>query len=401
VLLVGALLLAAAPAAGEGKPPAPERLEPGLMPILAGDSDIGIGFGAVGTLARFRPGCRPYCWRLEALVYLTVKPTDAGVQLPYHDYYLKLDLPGLAGGRLRLYGELGFSRYTTSGYYGLGDASPALDDRPSRGHQYDRIFPQLRARARIALLRHLSLMLGASFTYNRLTLYEGSKLAEDLAAGDVETRSRLHGTSDHALGELTLGWIWDTRDHERAPTRGMFHELSWRGSPALAAGADVAYGGLNLTLRFFQALWRERLVLAARVMADLLLGDPPFYELACHGGLFPSSAIGGATAVRGVPLQRYHGKVKLLGNLELRARLLPFRIRSQRFNLGALLFVDAGRVWTDYRALALDGAGAGIKVGLGGGLRLQWGETFILRADVAWSPDARPVGVYVDVGHIF
>jgi hypothetical protein len=65
-------------------------------------------------------------------------------------------------------------------------------------------------------------------------------------------------------------------------------------------------------------------------------------------------------------------------------------------------FFDTGRTWADYRALThLDGEGLGLKIGAGGGLRLQWGETFLIRVDPAWSPDADPVGFYVDINHAF
>jgi hypothetical protein len=37
----------------------------------------------------------------------------------------------------------------------------------------------------------------------------------------------------------------------------------------------------------------------------------------------------------------------------------------------------------------------------GGGLRIKWGEAFLVRADVAWSPDADPIGLYFNVNHVF
>jgi hypothetical protein len=49
----------------------------------------------------------------------------------------------------------------------------------------------------------------------------------------------------------------------------------------------------------------------------------------------------------------------------------------------------------------LDGEGLGLKYGLGGGLRLLGGKTFVLRVDVAWSPDARPISAYLAAGHVF
>jgi outer membrane protein assembly factor BamA len=382
----------------------PDRLEFGGTPVLAGDSDIGVGFGALFSLARFQRGCSPFCWRIEALLMMTAKESvKGGVEFPYHDDYIKLDLPGLIDDRLRLNLELSFGRYSNSGYYGLGNDSKvnseALAAHP-RYHQYDHIYPQLRTRLRIKILSQVQMMLGGSFTYNWINRYDQSQLLTEVDIDDRRIRDLLRGTDHHGIAELDLGWIWDSRDHEYSPTRGFFHELSWRSSPGLATSDDLAYGGLNFTTRFYQSLLGPNLVLAARLMLDLLVGSPPFYELARHGGLVPKPAIGGG--VRGVPRQRYHGKVKLLGNLELRAKLLPFTIFEQRFNLGLTAFVDTGRVWADFSdGERFDGDKVGLKVGVGAGLRLQWGETFLLRVDTGWSPDADPIGFYVDINHLF
>lgn len=396
---VGLLVaLAATPVAAE--PLRPDRHELSLVPALSYDSDRGTGFGALGTLARFHTGYYPFRWRLAALIYLTAKQAPSGgYELPFHNYMLKLDLPGLSGGRLRLGLEASFKRFFTSGYYGMGNASPASPW--GRVHQYDRIYPQLRAGARARLLPHLLLLLGGDLTYNWITPYAGSRLERDLQSGDPALRELLRGAEGrYANLQLSLGWAWDSRDHEYVPSRGMFHDLTWRFSP----GVEHAYGGVNLTLRFYRALYRDRLVLALRLLGDLLVGRPPFYELARHGGLFSAGAPGGGSAVRGIPLHRYHGKIKALCNLELRARLLPFTLWRQRFNLGGVVFADAGRVWTDFSSPErFDGTGVGLKYGVGAGPRLQWGETFLIRIDLAWSPDVAPLplGIYFNVRHVF
>ena len=285
--------------------------------------------------------------------------------------------------------------------------APATDNNaqergpPPRHSQYDRTYPSVEARARITIAPRILALLGTSGTLNWFDIYPGSKLQQDLVAaeqGDDDLRRALRGTDRHGLWVLSGGLLWDSRDHEFAPTRGMFHEISLRGSP----GVPFAFGGVNMTGRAYWSLWRPYLVVATRLMADLLFGEVPFYELSRHGGLFPGNAPGGNTAVRGVPVGRYHGRAKVLGNLELRAKVLPFSLFGQRFNLGALAFIDGGRVWADYRTITrFDGSSAGLKVGVGAGLRLQWGETFMIRADAAWSPDADPIGVYIEVNHIF
>jgi len=110
--------------------------------------------------------------------------------------------------------------------------------------------------------------------------------------------------------------------------------------------------------------------------------------------------------VRGVPGQRYYGKIKVLGNLEVRTELASFRALGKHMLFGVVGFADGGRVWADTSPHPeLDGNGLGLKYGVGGGLRLQSGSSFVLRADVAWSPDAEalgsPVGGYFAAGQMF
>ena len=95
--------------------------------------------------------------------------------------------------------------------------------------------------------------------------------------------------------------------------------------------------------------------------------------------------------------------MKLFQNLEARSEVAHFHIKGKHYTLSAAAFFDAGRVWTELgRAHPdLDGTGLGLKYGVGGGLRLHQGETFVVRGDVAWSPDARPVAGYFAAGQIF
>jgi hypothetical protein len=95
--------------------------------------------------------------------------------------------------------------------------------------------------------------------------------------------------------------------------------------------------------------------------------------------------------------------VKVFENFEARSELFPFHIMKKALVLGVAAFLDAGRSWTElaHAHPELDGTGLGIKYGIGGGLRLQEGQTFVVRLDLAWSPDATPVGAYFAAGEIF
>ncbi|KIG12736.1 hypothetical protein DB30_01094 [Enhygromyxa salina] len=439
----------------------PNRLESGVLPAVSYDIDLGLGFGALVTLAKFHPDYQPFRWRLEILLNATVKNTPGvGLRLPFHDDYIKADFPGLWGGRLRINTQLRFRRFTNHGWHGIGNATQALapwedidpDADPDgfaaarRYHQYDRIYPMLDFNTRLILWdrsrvgadarrpcgpkrsercpphayrgvagavehkQRLEALVGTSFAYNVINPYPDTKLSEDLELSQTDSddgdtlRDLLHGTRNHAVWTLNLGLLYDTRDHEFVPTRGSFTELSGRFSPGVDQG--LTFGQLFLGTAVFVPLYGEYLVLATRGALDYLVGKPPLYELGQFGVLVQRDGPGGSWSIRGVPRQRYFGKQKALVNLELRSMFYRFNISNQRFGLGALAFVDAGRVWTDYKprtldGLDIDGSFEDIKVGVGGGLRITWGETLVIRVDPAYSPTDENFGFYIDIGQMF
>ncbi len=380
----------------------PDRVEWGGLPALNYDSDLGFGFGAIGNVAKLDPDCNPYAWRLQLQGYATTKQNDAGdFEIPFQAHYLRFDVPSFVWPTLRLDGEAAFRRFSNAGWYGLGSATERDEGAPSRFYRYDRIFPSLLANGRITIhdepvrigKRRLEVLVGTRITFNRTRLYEGSLLERDAADPDLEPY--LHGLDDHLLVQLHTGLLWDTRDHEFAPTRGTFTEVSLRA--AKAAGDDAGHAALYLGSRWFAALLEEWLVAAVRAELDFILGAPPFYELSGLGALDRRDAPGGGNSLRGVLLQRFHGKTKALLHLELRGQFATYRIGDVRHRVGAIGFADLGRVWSD----GPDVPFSAFELGVGGGLRYQWGETFVIRADYGYSPTEGTSGLYIDVGQFF
>ena len=365
-------VLMAAPASAE------ERTEIALLPGFAYSTDTGLGLGAVGSLARVGGEVTPYRWRLQAQLFASAKADP--FEVVTHDHYVDLDVPGLAGGALRARGRLAFNRNIAVGWYGLGNDSQVGPD--DRFDSYRRLQVVAETLERLRLAGRLEAYGGLRASFTDVDAYPGSRLEMD--------RDQLAGVEDHGSLVVSGGLLLDTRDHEAAPSRGLLAEIGARAG----VGPEV-WAGATASLRGFVPLVGPRLVLATRLLGDALAGDPPFDELARHGGMSPGDTTGGGASLRGIPGQRYHGHVKLLGNTELRLRMVPFRIGGERFILGVLGFVDAGRVWDDE-----DGDGLGLHVGAGGGLRLEWGTTFVVRADLAASPEGTS-GFYIDVGQVF
>jgi hypothetical protein len=390
----------------------PRRLETGLFPGAAYDSNLGFGTGIVGNLAKLDPDFDPYKWRLAAQIFLYFDGGADGLpEITYVHNYADLDLPGLIGGRLRVRSRVWFRRQIDTGWYGLGNESVAsqpwedLEEGSEayvvarRFHEYDAIEAGGRSFVRALLAEDLEFFGGASIFWVWPTVYPESRLELDLAGGSGEaTVHALVGAERHGVLEGVGGLLFDTRDSETDPERGVYTEFSVRGGPVFEA--NTGYFGVNAVGRLYIPVVPYYLTLGLRGLGDVLLGSPPFYELARTGGFWPIEALAGPMGVRGMRARRYHGKVKLLANLEARFRFFSLRVFGNHTTIGAVAFLDAGRTWADTAPHPeLDGLAPGIKVGVGTGLRIRFGTTFMVRADFAWTSDGS--GIYVDVDHVF
>src|SRR5262245_25469162 len=118
------------------------RTELGFVPLVGGDTDVGVGFGFLASLARVDPAVKPYLWRLESASFFSFKkPAGDGIQAPYQDIFVLATLPQLAGGRLRLELRPSFTRETSLRYYGVGNASPAPQGADASRNVYRRVHP--------------------------------------------------------------------------------------------------------------------------------------------------------------------------------------------------------------------------------------------------------------------
>jgi outer membrane protein assembly factor BamA len=390
-LLVAFVVLAARSAAAATDS---VHTELGLVPIIGGDSDVGLTLGAAGSVARFAPDADPYAWRLEFAVVTSVQPGAAMVT--HQDYHVGLVVPELLGSRVRAEGRIGFSRFGNGEYHGLGNAA----DAPSSRDDFGLIYPEATGAARVRVWRDLRLGVALLLRYVWPSVNDQGTLAAHLANPSPLERDLLVGTSPHGVQQLNVTADWDTRDDETSPARGDHDVLTVQLSPALGGTFDFGFYGVNAKAERFVPLAPPAWVLATRLVFDGVGGDPPFYELARARDA--STAPGGGQSVRGVPAYRYFGKVKVFGNAEVRWRGPGFSVLSQSMQVGGVAFFDAGRVFADWKIdRAHDGGGLGLKVGVGGGARIYWGQTFVLRADVAWSPDAQPVAFYFNVDQAF
>jgi hypothetical protein len=380
-----------------------DDIEFSLVPFVGGSSDVGFGGGYIASIAQLRAQHEPYLYRIDTSGSVTVsKGQDGALRVPYADVFLRWKFPHLIRNRLGLELRASYTRETNLGYYGLGNAArlpPGLE-RGDPFFEHSRVHPTLRAVLEYHP-RPFVLSWGVSYTENWLEVPEGTLLANDLASERAYVRELLGNARPHGVPKFTLGIAWDTRDDEVAPVRGWNITEQLDLVPGTLGKARHRFARWNNAVQVYAPLipQRRRLVLAVRVGSDLLFGPAPLYELPRFDESF---ALGGSKGVRGVPAQRYYGKIKLLANAELRSELISVRLFGMERRFGLVAFADTGRLWADYAAHPdLDGSTLGLKYGVGGGLRIASGKTFLLRFDLAWSPEGgRPSG-YLLAGHMF
>ena len=377
-----------------------------LVPVGGGTSDIGIGGGYFLGLARMAPGHVPYAWNVESAGFVTfAKDPAGGIIVPYQDDYITFTVPRFLRSPMELEIRPEFSWESTLGYYGLGNASSAVvpPGRNANYFEYGRLHPEVYVQLRSPLVDHVIARGGIRYTRSWLQVRADSKLAEDLRSGSPAVKALLGSTAPNGVALFGYGIQFDNRDNVTSSHRGTFDSFDLQVSPGGASWQPYRYLEATADLRVFVSLGTPRIVLAGRLASDLLVGDPPFYELARFENTY---AIGGLNGVRGVPAERYYGKVKVLGNAELRTEIITFHAFGKPVTFGLTGFFDGGRVWADTSPRPeLDGRGpnpiGGLKYGVGAGVRFQSGSAFVLRGDVAWSPDAMPLGGYVAAGQMF
>jgi outer membrane protein assembly factor BamA len=218
---------------------------------------------------------------------------------------------------------------------------------------------------------------------------------------------------------LKLGLIYDTRDNEAAPNRGMWSEVLVMMAPQSLSNTPYGFIMLTATHRQFFTLAPKKLVLAYRLSYQGTIGGTtPFYILPY---LFNSYALttkpdglGGSRTIRGVLRNRVVGDGAVNGNVELRWIFWRTFLFKQNFYLGLTGFFDAGMVVQDRyvnrdaietvrQPFFFDTQSDRPHYGTGLGLRAALNENFIITVDYGFALDKRDgtSGLYLGISNIF
>lgn len=285
--------------------------------------------------------------------------------------------PALANGwRFSL--TLSAERWRREPYYGIGNGSASDGDTLPGVERYYRALHR-RTYARGAIQRRivggLRVLVGWHAERWLLdSLASPSQIAVDAAQG---ADPRLGVPTDDLA--LRFGLVFDTRDREAAPQRGVLLEaLHARADESL--GGDLTYTRTTVSARGWLPV-SERWGLAARVAGETMGGTPAvgaFFTL--EGSERPIDALGGSDSHRALPRHRFLDADKLVGNFEARYAVLPHIVRAVLMG-----FVDVGRVFPAGE-LALTTEGLKIGGGLGAFVHF-FSETAVLGTTLGVGPE--------------
>lgn len=205
--------------------------------------------------------------------------------------------------------------------------------------------------------------------------------------------------------------IYDTRDDEAIPTKGLWIEGIYTRAPSILAN-KFPYS--LFTFKFHQYIsLTSNLVLAYRLAYQTKVsGNIPFYMLPnLMSSYRAQEALGGSKTIRGIVNRRLVGNGFALGNFEF--RYMPFSavVLERNLNIGFNFFEDMGIITDKYKIdQTLNAAAFDYKSGkeamhyaVGAGIRFVVDHNFIVALDYGSALDKRDGknGFYLDLDYLF
>ena len=373
------------------------------FPIVAFDADRGLELGAMLNIYNFGDG-KTYPtpksqWFIQG-AYFT-----KGSYLFMANYDNKTAIPGVRFNvNLSFYNEKALDFYGFNGYDSGYD--PTVD---GSFYKHGRALPYVKADFTGHITEHLYWKAGYHFKYFKISPYHGEKNPttshfENLIASGIIPESEKDGGF---TSSILAGLMFDTRDFEAAPSRGVWADANIEYAPKWL-GTSTPYWRYYGSVRGYVPIYRDRLVFAARATVQGFIKDPAFYVLpidTVFGNGYDHDGIGGFYNLRGVLRNRIAGRSAGYFNTELRWRFVDFHLFKQNMSFALNGFFEGGRVIVPYKAQSFEAEKMHLTAG--GGIRFIMNRNFILAAEYGSAFDRRDLAngksgsFYVNVGYLF
>jgi hypothetical protein len=207
------------------------------------------------------------------------------------------------------------------------------------------------------------------------------------------------GLGKNLVDFVQLGIVYDTRDLEPDPSKGIFAELTNEFSNR-SLGSAFNFNKTFVQVKMYQKLFPslfKKVIFASRIGFGYTAGNAPFFEYqdqwSSEGSI---EGLGGAHTIRGYKQGRFLGRVMDFANFELRCRFAQTTIFKQHLAFSAVPLFDIGGVWDDFARL---NKFSNYRYSEGLGMRIAWNLSTILRFDYAISKEDNQF--FFTFGHMF
>lgn len=215
---------------------------------------------------------------------------------------------------------------------------------------------------------------------------------------------------------IKLSVVYDTRDFEPNPMKGIWSEVVLFAAPGFLGNGDFGFAKISATHRQYFTLVKEKLSFAYRLnYQGTIAGTVPFYMQPYMINSFSNSSntdgLGGSKTVRGMLRNRVVGDAMAFGNAEFRWKFYRTVVFRQNLYLGLNTFLDAGKVLKKVEFEKPQSSSdkyftsdeESIHATLGAGLRIVLNENFIVAVDYGRPFDKRDgkSGLYIGLNYLF
>jgi outer membrane protein assembly factor BamA len=406
----------------------------GGLPVVAYDSDIGFKYGALVNVFHYGDGTQYPKYRHSLYFEWSRTTKGSGInQFTYDSEYL---IPGIrVSAEASLLTEQSLDFYGFNGYESYYNAAYEDDESPDyisrMYYNQERNLTRMKADFQGKITGpDFRWFAGIEFNHAKMgtvdieKLNKGKddedKLPEVPLLYDKYVDWGVIPTDQAEGGNTTLlkvGAVFDTRDIEANPMKGMWTEVQFLMAPSFLGNGDLAYTRFALTHRQYFTLAPQVLSLAYRLSyQSKLSGTMPYYMLPFVYNTAPAltrDGLGGAKTIRGVMRNRLVGDGFAYGNIEMRWKFLRTSIGKQNIYLALSGFLDGGIVTSKYKINTsgvptedlsiFSNEKEKLHLGAGGGLHVVMNQNFVVAVDYgrALDPGDGESGLYIGLNFLF
>ncbi|MBR5378140.1 MAG: BamA/TamA family outer membrane protein [Bacteroidales bacterium] len=329
----------------------------GPLPVVGFDADLGFQYGVTCDIFNYGDGSRypryDYKFNVEASRYTK----GSGVfrfysDMPYvvKDTKLFFDVTYFYAKKYEFFGFNGYEASSFDPYAGIEGLKSGYHF--INRHQFRFVGSMQRPFFDVPNLYWTA---GLAYYNTKVTPIDTIKMSD--YAGQTTLYENYVNTGiikeDEAHGgnttQLRLGMVYDSRDHNSDPTKGIYAEATLVGAPDLID--RKGYSNLSYTFlwRHYIPVYKDKLTFAYRLGAqNRLAGKTPWYMINNLNTMFfkkmYTEGLGGSVTMRGVNRNGVIGEGFAFANLELRWRIVGFQFINQNWQVALNPFFDAGMV---------------------------------------------------------